>query len=116
MVTIEVIARVCHEANRGFCQAIGDPSQKPWDVAPLWLKESVLEGVVVAVGGASPEALHASWLAAKVREGWTYGPVTDADLKTHTNLVPYADLPTAQRLKDHLFRAVVDALAPALEP
>lgn len=109
-MTIFQIAQVCHEANRAYCEAIGDMSQMPWNDAPGWQQASALEGVLAAVNGATPEQLHQSWFDAKVREGWVYGPVKDADAKTHPCLVPYAELPESQRLKDHLFRAVVQAL------
>jgi len=61
-------------------------------------------------GEQSPAESHAAWLALKVAEGWIYGPVKDADAKTHPCCVPYSELPQAQRVKDFLFRAVVNAM------
>jgi hypothetical protein len=110
MATIEQIARVCHEANRAWCEATGDTSQVPYDQASDWQRESALEGVQKALDGATPEQLHATWSAAKERDGWVYGPTKDAEAKTHPCLVEYDELPEDQRLKDSLFGAVVSAL------
>jgi hypothetical protein len=37
---IDQVARVCHEANRAYCQTLGDNSQPAWDDAPEWQKDS----------------------------------------------------------------------------
>lgn len=109
---IEAIAAVCHEANRGYCQALGDDSQPPWDDAPIWQRQSVIAGVRMHLDNpaATPADSHASWLALKVAGGWRYGPVKDAEAKTHPCCVPYAELPPEQRAKDYIFRAIVHAL------
>jgi hypothetical protein len=54
--------------------------------------------------------MHGQWMALKEIEGWTYGPIKDEQLKTHPCMVPYADLPEHQKVKDHLFSAIVDTL------
>ena len=114
MTAVEDIARVTHEANRAYQIATLDPAVSPhWEDAPLWQQDSAVEGVRKALEGESPEQLHASWCAFKVADGWTYGPVKDAALKTHPCLVPYADLPREQKLKDDLFVAIVDVLKDA---
>lgn len=111
MVTVEQIARVCHEANRGWCEANGDTSQVPWADAPEWQRESAIKGVALALAGATSEELHLGWCQEKLDAGWRYGPVKDAEAKTHPCLLSYADLPEEQRRKDALFGAIVDALA-----
>jgi hypothetical protein len=112
---VVAIAEVCHEANRAYCETMGDHSQVAWDDAPDWQRESAIAGVRAVVDGAadSPRAQHESWMALKVAEGWTYGPTKDPEAKTHPCLVPYGDLPPAQRRKDVLFRGIVLAF---LEP
>lgn len=42
---VEMIAKICHEANRAYCQALGDNSQVPWGEAPDWQKQSAVKGV-----------------------------------------------------------------------
>jgi hypothetical protein len=106
------IAAVCHEANRAYCQTIGDTSQPAWDEAPGWQHDSVVAGVkqVLADPETTPEESHLGWSRQKLAEGWTYGPVKDPSIKQHPCLVPYAELPEEQRRKDALFGAVVHAL------
>ena len=109
-----MIARVCHEVNRAYCAAIGDSSQPAWEDAPEWQRASAVGGVAFTLAnpGATPSDSHASWLAQKRADGWGYGPVKDADKKEHPCFVAYDELPPEQRVKDHLFQAVVRALAP----
>lgn len=106
------IAAVCHEANRMYCQTIGDNSQPTWDAAPEWQRASAIAGVqhILADPETTPEESHSSWSRQKLEEGWTYGPVKDPSIKQHPCLVPYADLPEEQQRKDALFGAVVRAL------
>ena len=105
----EQIARIAHEANRVYCLSLEDASQKPWDSAPDWQKNSAIAGVefLIANPEAGPEASHNSWLAVKKREGWQYGLVKNEKLRQHPCFVPYEELPVAQQLKDKLFGTIV---------
>jgi len=116
-MTVEQIAEICHEANREYCQALGDDSQKSWYHAPKWQKESAVVGVQFHLDNpdAGPQNSHESWLAQKETDGWKYGPVKDADKKEHPCYVPFDQLPLEQQAKDVLFRGVVHALAPLVE-
>jgi hypothetical protein len=109
------IASVAHEVNRAYCQAIGDDSQKPWGETGIELRDSAAKGVAFAVKNpdATPEDQHNAWMADKLRSGWTYGPEKDLEMKRHPCLVPYAELPLEQRVKDYLFRAVVRSVLEA---
>jgi hypothetical protein len=111
---IEACARAAHEANRIYCEAIGDTSQVHWEDAPPWQRQSAIAGVTKALDGCTPEQQHDAWCADKRRDGWIWGAVKDAGKLTHPCLVPYADLPEAQRRKDGLYQAVVRAMAAAL--
>ena len=106
------IAKVCHEANRAICAAAGDHTQKPWDEAKDWQRESAVKGVQFAIEhpNAPASAQHEAWMADKISKGWTYGVDKSAEDKTHPCLVPYAELPFEQQVKDHVFRAIVNAL------
>lgn len=110
---LDLVARTCHEVNRAYCQALGDHSQPPWDKAPLWQKDSAIAGVrmIIEHPSTTPEQSHESWLEQKRRDGWRWGPVKDAEQKTHPCFAPYAELPLEQRVKDYLFGAVVRSLA-----
>lgn len=110
----EEIARICHEVNRGLCNALGDSSQTSWEEAPTWQRESAIDGVEFhqsATGEPTvPQDSHNNWMRQKLEDGWVYGAEKDAEAKTHPCLVPFDHLPREQQLKDHLFVAVVHVL------
>lgn len=107
------IAKVAHEVNRAYCLATGDNSQPTWGEAPEWQKNSAIAGVNAHIGnpGMTPEDSHKSWLELKKEEGWRYGEIKDVEKKEHPCFLPYEELPTSQRVKDYLFKAVVGSLA-----
>ncbi|MES2779928.1 MAG: RyR domain-containing protein [Bacteroidota bacterium] len=100
------VARACHEANKSYCESIGDTSQVSWDDAQDWQKESAIAGVKFLFENpeTTPEGQHAAWSKDKIADGWSYGEVKDAEAKTHPCLVPYDQLPEAQREKDVIFQ------------
>lgn len=106
------IAKVCHQANKAWCESRGDFSQKDWSDAPEWQRDSVINGVKFRLANpeAGPDAQHNAWSAEKVSQGWVYGEVKDAEKKTHPCLVPFDQLPEFQQKKDRLFSAIVDVL------
>lgn len=112
-MNIMEIAKVCHEVNRAYCQALGVLSQPAWEDAPDWQRSSAVNGVrfIQSHPDAKPSASHDSWLAEKTRDGWTYGPVKDPELKQHPCFVPYDALPVEQKAKDYIFGAVVRTLS-----
>ncbi len=111
-MTNEDIAKVCHEANRAFCEIAGDASQKPWDEAEQWQRDSAIKGVAFAIENPyAPEShQHDAWVRDKLADGWKYGPVKDAEAKTHPCIIPFDGLPAHQQIKDFLFKAVVKAM------
>lgn len=106
------IAEVCHEANRAYCQQLGDFSSEPWDQSPDWLTESIIAGVsaVIENPGIEPSESHRRWLQRKKEEGWSYGPIKDPDKKEHPCFLTYSDMPNEQKVKDRLFINIVNAL------
>lgn len=109
---VKDIARVCHEVNRAYCQSIGDESQPAWDQAPDWQKASAIQGVLFHISNpdSKPSDSHENWLKEKRADGWKYGPEKLPEKKEHPCMVPYSDLPAAQKSKDYLFIGVVRAL------
>lgn len=107
------IAQVCHEANREYCRLIGDYSQEHWTEAAQWQRDSAIKGVEYALANPSApaSAQHDAWVVDKITDGWKFGPVKDAAQKLHPCIVPYAELPLEQRLKDSLFKAIVNGLS-----
>ena len=106
------IAKVCHEANRIWCEVNGDSSQYTWEKAESWQHESSINQVKFRIehpeGGS--EVQHNSWVKEKVDDGWVYGEIKDSKAKTHPCMVPFDELPEFQQKKDILFCAIVDAL------
>lgn len=113
ITAIEMAAQVCHEANRRYCKTIGDDSQPAWEDAPDWQRESAMNGVRFHIENPAvgPSGSHENWMREKEAAGWTYGPVKDAELKTHPCMVPFEELPFEQRFKDTLFVAIAHAFA-----
>lgn len=116
-MTIEQIARICHEANRTLCAATGDPAQVPWEEAPEWQRASTFHSVRFHLENpdAPASASHEAWMREKEENGWRHGEVKDADARTHPSLIPFEQLPPVEKAKDHLFRGIVHALAPFVE-
>lgn len=108
---VVMAAIVAHEANRAYCVLLGDRSQESWAAAAEWQRISALNGARDVLAGkiTAPGDAHASWMAEKLADGWTYGEKKDADAKTHPCLVPFDALPVEQRVKDALFLSVVSA-------
>jgi hypothetical protein len=112
-MNIQEIAKITHEANRAYCQTLGDYSQMPWEDSPTWQRESAIMGVEfnIANPDAPASASHDSWLEQKRKDGWRLGPVKNAEAKEHPCFVPYEDLPEEQKAKDYLFKGIVAALS-----
>lgn len=105
VLDIERAAKQAHEAIRAYCISIGDNSQLEWDKAPAWLQGSAIAGVrfILEHPNVKPGQQHEAWMKHKQQEGWVYGSVKDETRKTHPCLVPYEQLPEAQRRKDAIF-------------
>ena len=78
-LTLNDIARVCHEVNRAYCQSLGDNSQVEWESAPEWQQDSAKSGVLLHLNhpDAPASESHRSWMESKLADGWKYGEVKD---------------------------------------
>lgn len=117
-MTVEDIARVCHEVNAAYCLAWGDSSQPSWDDASDSIKESAVKGVKFRLDNPTvgAEAQHNSWLEDKKRDGWKYGPEKNEAAKEHPCFVVFDELPEFQKGKDYIFKQVVNSLRGQLSP
>lgn len=43
---------------------------------------------------------HEVWSAGRIRQGWTWGPVRDDNLKQHPDIIPYEELPEEEKEYD----------------
>ena len=112
---VQQIAKVCHEVNRAYCEALGDDSQSSWEEAPEWQRTSAMNGVRYHIDNpdSAPSHSHEEWIKEKEADGWKYGEVKNAELKEHPCFVPYDQLPKDQQAKDFIFTAIVAQLKAA---
>lgn len=109
--TDEQLAELAHEATRALQAIHGDDAPSlPWACETGHVKATCLDGIRRARAGETPEQHHEAWCEYKRARGWTYGPVKDAEAKTHPCLVPFGDLPPHQQAKDLVFLAIVRAM------
>jgi hypothetical protein len=106
------IAMVCHQANKAWCEANNDNSQKDWNEAEDWQRQSAIMGVEFRLKNpnAGKDAQHNAWMQDKINDGWVYGDIKDAVAKTHPCIIEFEKLPEFQQKKDALFCAIVDSL------
>jgi len=106
------IAFVCHQANKAWCEANDDTTQKDWHGAEGWQRQSAIKGVEFRLENpnAGHDAQHNAWLEEKVNDGWVYCEIKDAEAKTHPCIIEFDKLPDFQKKKDALFCAIVDSL------
>lgn len=116
-ITLAFIAELAHTTTVQYAKQIGEDSHLSWGDSPEWVRQSAIEGVAFHILNpeATAEQTHEHWLLKKQEEGWSCGPTKDAERKTHPCMVPYAELPTEHRIKDHLFKAVVDSILDGLQ-
>lgn len=109
---IRQIAAICHEANRAYCESIGDRSQPTWDRAPTWQVESAMLGVQFHLENPDADACasHDSWAGQKRADGWIHGETKDPEKKLHPCLIPFFDLSLEQQMKDYIFRGIVHSM------
>lgn len=108
----QMIAELCHEANRAIQRQLGEQVNFPWENTSPDLRASALDGVQKILDGTikTPEESHANWVIYKREQGWVYGEAKDFAKQEHPQLVPYEALPVEQQIKDAVFWAIVKAL------
>lgn len=114
MIPEDVVAQVCHEANRVIQMYQADPAipvSQGWYDLDQQSRESLIDGIRLVRRGATQEESHTNWVKFKLDRGWKYGPVKDEAKLEHPLLVPYEQLPESQKLKDELFVGIVRALS-----
>jgi hypothetical protein len=112
VIDIEKLAKTCHEANKVYCESIGDFTQVHWDDAPDWQKQGTIDGVKYLMSNidATGVDIHENWMRHKKADGWVYGIKKDANAKTHPCLKPYNFLSPEQQYKDALFISIVRSI------
>ncbi|MBR5299220.1 MAG: hypothetical protein IKU36_03095 [Bacteroidales bacterium] len=68
---------------------------KPIDLSDVELTEDLIE-----LREAIAENAHEIWAENRQKEGWTYGPVRNDELKQNPDMVPYSQLPEGEKEYD----------------
>lgn len=112
-MTIEQVAQICNDANKAYCNSIGDYSPVSWDLQTEEFKQSSVKGVQFRLENlnATSEDQHNSWMKERLDNGWVFGEITDKPNKIHNCLKPYSELPEEQRVKDYIFAGIVKSVA-----
>lgn len=107
MMFFSDIAKICYEVNKAYCEAIGETILPFEDV-----EGSTIEGVINHMKNPSmtPKESHEKWMEFKRKDGWKYGPVKNVELKEHPRFIEYDELPTEQKAKDYIFKALAKQL------
>jgi hypothetical protein len=70
---------------------------KPIDTSQVTLPDSIRE-----LTEKLAESNHDNWALGRLREGWTYGPARNDELKQHPGLVPYSELSEGEKEYDRV--------------
>lgn len=118
-ISIEIVASMCHEANRKWCEAHGESGlHKPWEeetqeeksISINAMRELLTNHAFITKADISMCAQRAweKWKHEKTEQGWTYNPVKNRELKHHPCLVPYYDqLNKYEKTKDRIYIAMI---------
>lgn len=78
-------------------QSIDDYEPQPINLDNIPLSENLSE-----LQEAIAENAHEVWAAARIKEGWSYGPTRDDSLKKHPDLIPYSALSDGEKEYDRI--------------
>lgn len=73
---------------------------KTYTPHPINLDDVKLPSSMEELREAIAENVHEVWAAGRIKEGWTYGPKRDDNLKKHPDLIPYSELTEGEKQFD----------------
>ncbi|MDO4322180.1 MAG: RyR domain-containing protein [Lachnospiraceae bacterium] len=74
--------------------------EKNYRPTPIDTRDVLLPENLLKLTERIAENVHDVWAVGRMAEGWTYGPVKDAEKKTTPLLLPYRDLPESEKEYD----------------
>ena len=92
MMTDTTAADTTADATADTMSISKEYTPSPADTSGVVLPEG-LDALVESLA----ENVHEVWAKSRMDQGWTYGPERNDALKQHPGLVPYADLPEAEK-------------------
>jgi hypothetical protein len=105
------LARLIYEATRVEAEWSGRPIvPETWDQRGEEFRQqfvSVVAEYIESERLPTPRQAHDSWVRSYLEMGWRHGEKRDPVAKTHPDLVPFDELPPAERDKDAIFLAFV---------
>lgn len=110
MITVEDVARVAHEANLTAREVLMEEAGLPWEELSESTRHSLIAAVVAHFAMSrlpTPAESHEAWCKSRLAGGWQFGAVYDSSTKHHPDLVPFAQLGAASRMKTVTFLAVM---------
>jgi hypothetical protein len=110
---LKSIAHIAHAANNAYRFVLGEPLNARYDGLLPAQQDAIINAVRAVVDGQirTPADNHAAWVTDRQRKGWAYGPAQDNAAMLHPNMLPFDELPDAQKFKDNLFMNIVKAFA-----
>lgn len=110
------IASTAFAVTSAYAETLGE-DVVPWDSAPDYVTESVINGVEFLIENpeAGPAENHDNWRAFKLAAGWELGEKKDGRKKEHPLLVEFDALPPEQAFKNVLFVQVVRGILGAVD-
>ncbi len=103
--TIDAARKVAHAANQAYKKVLGES---------CCMVSKIPDEIIIAhLSGKVHGRLesHYMWMEDMEKKGWTYGKVRDEKLKTHPNMLPYAEMNELQKKKDEIFIAAMNVFA-----
>jgi len=102
----ELIARCVHHVNNKICE-LNNEQTIAWEDTPKHMQD----GLISAINdNLSPREGHINWMMNRLANGWKLGAEKSIENKISPCLIPYEELPYAQRIKDSVRQGIVEFL------
>ena len=105
------VAKECHIANNNLMVANSEiPNPVDWNDLDTHTKHMNIESVKKIYDNPNITAkdIHDEWMKNKIKDGWKYGDVKDANLKTHHLIIDFDQMNDIDKMKDQIFIDVVN--------
>lgn len=99
-VTLSLFENAWRESCNYMVHVLRSPEE--YNPQPINLDHITLTNDLLELREAIAENAHDVWAAARIKEGWIFGPVRDDSKKQHPDLIPYSALPDSEKEYDRL--------------